>query len=216
MLTTTVYSKLWKGKLQIFNQYCVITAHADEWFPLCSQHPGIHKLVCDIIHHSGYVHYLTQSVVCTLLLDDSCCNNENDEWAAHSDWPQFPWWWGSFWNTGQSLITLPVCVSQPHLHKPEAHQKHLMLIFTRPCTSRLTRLRHATLRNLSWVWKPNTLSLNSLWATSVQLYMIKERASLHVWPHASEISSRLQSAMKRGKNICYRLRLCRLYIKGSP
>lgn len=52
-------------------------------------------------------------------------------------------------NTGQSLITLPVCVSQPDLHKPEAYQIHLMLIFTRPCTSSPAGLRHAMLRDPS-------------------------------------------------------------------
>ncbi len=53
----------------------------------------------------------------------------------------------------------------------EAYQTHLMLILTRPCTSQphWTEARN----NLSWISKPNTHSLNSLWATSVQLYMIK-------------------------------------------
>lgn len=44
------------------------------------------------------------------------CDGGNDEWAAHFKRPTLPRWWGSLRDTGQSLITLPVRVSQPHLH----------------------------------------------------------------------------------------------------
>lgn len=89
------------------------------------------------------------------------CDGGNDEWAAHFKRPTLPRWWGSLRDTGQSLITLPVRVSQPHLHKPDANHMHLMLIFTRHHISSLTELRHATLCKLSWLWKPNPHSLNS-------------------------------------------------------
>ena len=89
------------------------------------------------------------------------CDSGNDERAAHFNWPTLPRWWGSLRDMGQSLITLAVRVSQPHLHKPDANQMHLTLIFTRHHISSLPELRHATLCKLSWLWKPNTHSLNS-------------------------------------------------------
>ena len=66
------------------------------------------------------------------------CDSGNDEWAAHFNQPTLPRWWGSLRDTGQSLITLPVRVSQPHLHKPDTNQMHLMLFFTRHHISSLT------------------------------------------------------------------------------
>lgn len=86
----------------------------------------------------------------TLVLNVSYCNSADDEWAAHYNWPHLPWWRGSFQNSGQSLISLPVCVSQPYLQKPDAYQ---MLNFTRPCTFSPTGLGHATLCSTSWIIK---------------------------------------------------------------
>lgn len=43
----------------------------------------------------------------------------NDEWAAHFYRIHLPCWRVSRRNAGQSLITLPVCVS--HLHTPDAY-----------------------------------------------------------------------------------------------
>lgn len=131
----------------------------------------------------------------------SNCNSRNDEWAVHYNWSHLPWWWGNFWNSSLSLISVPICVSQPYTHEPDAHQMHLMLIFIRTCTFCPTELWHATQRHILWMIK-YTLTKQPL-RTLAQFCTMGERTSLHVWPHTSEVTW-LQSAVGEIQNmLCF-------------
>lgn len=125
------------------------------WMHVQQTMPLLHKA----IHKQTHVHKQTHAHTGVRW---ARCNSEDDGWAAHCNGPGLPPWWGSLQNSGQSLITLPLCVCIS-LRQPSTW------------TCCLSLLPNVDVHKTVYLW-----SLRS------QLYMIKVRTSLH---QGAEMSS---------------------------